>query len=112
MLATRVGDVEIARLGQGSPVLLLHGAMGGWEQALILGRAAIGRAPLEFLAISRPGYLRTPLARSKTPAEQAELCAAVLDSLALLGPPWWPSRAAARAPLNLHSAIPPGAAPW
>lgn len=78
---TRLGAVECERTGQGPAVLLLHGAMGGWDQSLLLGRAAIGPANFEFFALSRPGYLGTPLALGRTPAEQVDLYAAVLDAL-------------------------------
>ncbi len=33
------------------------------------------------MAISRPGYLGTPLSAGRSPQEQADLCAAVLDAL-------------------------------
>ena len=79
---TRLGPVECARTGEGPAVLLLHGAMGGWDQGLILGQAAVG-AGFECVAVSRPGYLGTPLRLGPTPAEQADLCGALLDALAI-----------------------------
>jgi len=83
MLASVRGPVEIARWGEGPPVLLLHGAMGGWDQALLLARAAIGAEGFQFLAISRPGYLRTPVTTGPTHASQGDLSAAVLDALGI-----------------------------
>jgi pimeloyl-ACP methyl ester carboxylesterase len=80
VVETSLGLVEYARRGEGPAVLLLHGAMGGWDQGLILGEAAVG-AGYEFIAVSRPGYLGTPLRLGSTPMEQAELCGAVLDAL-------------------------------
>jgi pimeloyl-ACP methyl ester carboxylesterase len=57
--------------------------MGGYDQGLTLGCAAAGPDGFEFLAVSRPGYLATPLALGRTPEQQADLCAAVLDALAI-----------------------------
>ena len=83
LAATRLGAVECARYGAGPAVLLLHGAMGGWDQGLLLGRATLGAAGHELIAVSRPGYLGTPLDRGREPERQADLCAAVLDSLGI-----------------------------
>jgi len=82
-IETLRGGIEYARSGEGPAVLLLHGAMGGFDQGLLLGRAAAGSTGFEFIAVSRPGYLGTPLALGKTPEEQADLCASVLDALAI-----------------------------
>jgi pimeloyl-ACP methyl ester carboxylesterase len=83
IIGTRRGTVECARTGEGPAVLLLHGAMGGYDQGLILGRSAVGSPAFEYVAVSRPGYLGTPLALGEAPEEQADLCAALLDALAV-----------------------------
>jgi pimeloyl-ACP methyl ester carboxylesterase len=57
--------------------------MGGYDQALLLARAAVGWEGFRFVAISRPGYLGTQLALGREPEEQADLCAAVLDALGI-----------------------------
>jgi pimeloyl-ACP methyl ester carboxylesterase len=80
MLETDRGAVECAESGEGPAVLLLHGGMGGYDQGTLLARAAAGRAGFRFVAISRPGYLATPLECGETPEAQADLCAAVLDA--------------------------------
>lgn len=77
------GVLEFVRRGEGPPVLLLHGAMGGYDQGLVLGETAIGPSGFEFVAVSRPGYLGTPLSMGRTPEEQADRCAELLDSLRL-----------------------------
>jgi pimeloyl-ACP methyl ester carboxylesterase len=77
------GPVEYASFGAGPAVLALHGAMGGYDQGLILARAAVGTPDFHFVAVSRPGYLATPLALGRTPELQADLCAAVLDELGI-----------------------------
>ena len=79
-IAARRGPVEYASLGDGPTVLALHGAMGGYDQGLILART-IGAPGYRFVAVSRPGYLGTPLSAGGTPEEQADLCADLLDAL-------------------------------
>jgi pimeloyl-ACP methyl ester carboxylesterase len=81
VIETTRGPVECTDSGDGPAVLLLHGAMGGFDQSAVLGRAALGDAAFRRIAISRPGYLGTPLAAGPTPEEQADLCAALLDAL-------------------------------
>jgi pimeloyl-ACP methyl ester carboxylesterase len=79
-IRTARGAVEYATLGDGPTVLALHGAMGGWDQALILART-LDPTRFRALALSRPGYLGTPLAAGRSPEEQADLYAAMLDTL-------------------------------
>ena len=57
--------------------------MGGYDQALLLGRAAVGASGFRFIAPSRPGYLGTPFNRERTPENQAELCGLLLDALSI-----------------------------
>lgn len=82
-LETSRGHIECAVCGQGPAVLLLHGAMGGWDQGQLLARTALGSSGFQCIAVSRPGYLGTPLASGETPEQQADLCAAALDELKL-----------------------------
>jgi len=80
---TNRGAVECAITGEGPAVLLLHGAMGGCDQGQLLARAAVGPSRHTFIAVSRPGYLGTPLSSGRTPEEQADLYAGILDSLGI-----------------------------
>jgi pimeloyl-ACP methyl ester carboxylesterase len=61
-------------------VLSLHGAMGGYDQGVLLAETVL-RPRFKCVAISRPGYLATPLNVGPTAQEQADLCADVLDDL-------------------------------
>lgn len=79
---TRHGRVEYAEFGNGPVVLALHGAMGGYDQSLLLART-IGDAGYRYIGVSRPGYLDTPLSSGKTPEQQADLCADLLDILGI-----------------------------
>jgi pimeloyl-ACP methyl ester carboxylesterase len=80
ILATSRGPVEYLDTGTGEIILSLHGAMGGYDQADLLAQT-VGPAHYRYLCLSRPGYLGTPLAAAKTPEEQADLYAEVIDLL-------------------------------
>ena len=82
VVTTSRGCIEYASMGDGPAVLTLHGAMGGYDQGLILART-IGPATYRFVAASRPGYLRTPLASGPSAQGQADLCLALLDALGI-----------------------------
>jgi len=57
--------------------------MGGYDQAVHLGMAALGPVGFACIAPSRPGYLGTSLALGATPEQQADVYAALLDALAI-----------------------------
>lgn len=82
ILTTSRGPIEYLDTGNGPMVLALHGAMGGYDQSYILART-IGDAGYRYLAISRPGYLGTPLSAGRTPEEQADLYAEFIDLLGI-----------------------------
>jgi pimeloyl-ACP methyl ester carboxylesterase len=79
---TKAGKWEYAVAGEGSPVLVIHGAPGGFDQALLFG-AGLREHGWEVIAPSRPGYLRTPLESGLLPVEQADGLVALLDHLAV-----------------------------
>ncbi|MGD2131909.1 MAG: alpha/beta hydrolase [Maricaulaceae bacterium] len=84
VVATALGEIEYAVVGEGVPMLVLHGTPGGYDQALVARRAAPERyAGTMTIAVSRPGYLRTPLSSGATFEEQADLFAALLDELGI-----------------------------
>jgi pimeloyl-ACP methyl ester carboxylesterase len=81
--STSLGAIEYADTGTGPNLLLLHGAMGGSDQGVLLGRSAVGAGAFRFVAVSRPGYLGTPLDNAAAPEQQADLCASLLDALSI-----------------------------
>jgi pimeloyl-ACP methyl ester carboxylesterase len=81
LVETERGTVEVARRGSGYPVLILHGAPGGYDQVLSFGDG--DASEIEVIAPSRPGYLRTPLADDRSPSAQAALFVALLDELGI-----------------------------
>jgi pimeloyl-ACP methyl ester carboxylesterase len=81
-LNTGCGPVEYVSWGEGPAVLAIHGAMGGYDQSALLAET-IGEPRYRYLAVSRPGYLGTPLTSGHTPEQQADLLAAMLDTLGI-----------------------------
>lgn len=80
LAATAFGDIEFADWGSGPPVLLVHGAGGGYDQGLLIGQTFVGEG-YRFIAPSRFGYLRSGIPAGGSPATQADAYAALLDSL-------------------------------
>lgn len=73
------GPIEYAETGEGEPMLVIHGAGGGYDQGLLIGRG-LG-AGFRLIAPSRFGYLRTPVPENSSAAAQADAHAALLDAL-------------------------------
>ena len=80
MLETERGPIQVAREGDGPRVMSIHGSPGGFDQGLVWARH-LRDGGRELIAPSRPGYLRTPLDSGRSPAQQADLYAAMLDAL-------------------------------
>jgi len=80
--ATHSGPIEFADAGAGPPVLVIHGAGGGFDQGLDLGEGLV-RAGFRVIAPSRFGYLRTPLPTDASAEAQADAHAALLDALGI-----------------------------
>ena len=83
VITTERGSVEVAVVGEGVPLLSLHGTPGGYDQGLVGIRAGADNAPENTMtiAVSRPGYRGTPLSSGRTLEEQADLFAALLNEL-------------------------------
>jgi 2-hydroxy-6-oxonona-2,4-dienedioate hydrolase len=80
MAQTRCGPIEYASRGEGAPVLVVHGAGGGFDQGLLIGEPLRG---FRIIAVSRFGYLRTPLPEDASAEAQADAHACLLDALKL-----------------------------
>jgi pimeloyl-ACP methyl ester carboxylesterase len=82
VVQTAKGPIEYADIGHGPPVLITHGDPGGYDQVYqVLKLQHAENGTFRYIVPSRPGYLRTPLSVGKTPREQAEAFAALLDVL-------------------------------
>lgn len=75
---TKCGPIEYASRGEGPPLLVVHGAGGGFDQGLMLGESFPG---FRVIAMSRFGYLRTPLPLDASAEAQAGAHACLLDAL-------------------------------
>jgi pimeloyl-ACP methyl ester carboxylesterase len=80
LVQTPCGPIEYAAAGDGPPVLVVHGAGGGYDQGLDFGQALVP-AGVRIIAMSRFGYLRTPLPPDPSAAAQANAHACLLDAL-------------------------------
>jgi 2-hydroxy-6-oxonona-2,4-dienedioate hydrolase len=82
VIETASGPIEYAEAGEGPVILVVHGAGGGFDQGLeILGPLAA--RGFRLVAISRFGYLRTPLPPDASPTAQAEAHASLMDALGI-----------------------------
>lgn len=79
---TALGPIETAVLGEGRPVLVLHGSPGGIDAAELMSRF-LPRDQFAAILVSRPGYLGTELGERATIDQQADLLAALLDELGI-----------------------------
>lgn len=74
------GLIEYGREGSGRPVLVIHGAGGGYDQGLFVGRELFGSGH-DVIAPSRFGYLRSGVPDRPQPDVQADALAELLDHL-------------------------------
>ncbi len=82
VITTASGPVEYAIAGDGTPVLVVHGAGGGFDQALLMANDLV-ELGYQAIAVSRFGYLRTPLPENASAEAQADAYACLLDALEL-----------------------------
>jgi 2-hydroxy-6-oxonona-2,4-dienedioate hydrolase len=79
---SRFGPIEYAVAGSGEPVLMIHGAGGGFDQGIAFTRRLVGLGH-KIIAPSRFGYLRSSNPAEPTPENQADAFADLLDVLQL-----------------------------
>jgi pimeloyl-ACP methyl ester carboxylesterase len=80
IVTTSVGPIEYTVEGQGPAMLIIHGSPGGYDQGISFSRW-LNIPNFTYIAPSRPGYLNTPLHSGVSPEAQADLYAALLDTL-------------------------------
>ena len=79
---TRHGTLQYAEWGSGPPVIVLHGAGGGFDQGRLLADA-VGGSGYRWIAISRFGYLGSDLPDNPSTSAQAEAMVDLIDHLGL-----------------------------
>lgn len=82
VLGTPCGTIEYAERGSGPPLLVVHGAGGGFDQGLLIGENFVATG-YRTIAPSRFGYLGTPLPDDGGAAAQADAFVCLLDALGL-----------------------------
>jgi pimeloyl-ACP methyl ester carboxylesterase len=82
VIETACGPIEYALVGEGYPVLVVHGAMGGFDQGLWLAQG-FNITQHQVIAVSRFGYLRSPVPADANLDLQADAFASLLDALGI-----------------------------
>ncbi|NJD54005.1 MAG: alpha/beta hydrolase [Candidatus Methanoperedens sp.] len=80
ILKTPAGEIEYSVEGEGTPMLLLHGAGGGFDQGLWMKKVFL-EDKYKFISVSRYGFLRSPIPDNASIKNQAALYSALLDDL-------------------------------
>lgn len=79
---TPCGPIEYATVGNGVPLLVVHGAGGGFDQGLDFAQD-LSRRNIKVVAMSRFGYLRTPLPDDASAAAQADAHLCLMNALGI-----------------------------
>jgi pimeloyl-ACP methyl ester carboxylesterase len=82
VVETDCGPIEYAKIGDGYPVLVVHGAMGGFDQGLWLAKS-FNITNHQVISVSRFGYLRSPIPDNADLNKQADAFAGLLDALGI-----------------------------
>lgn len=82
VIMTSLGQIEYAIAGQGDPIIVIHGAGGGYDQGLLVSEAWVGK-DFQRIAVSRFGYLRSVMPSQPSYAGQADIIAELMDSLSI-----------------------------
>ena len=82
VVETECGTIEYVRMGEGYPVLVVHGTMGGFDQGLLVAKPIVDSG-FQVISVSRFGYLRTPLPENASVDMQADAYACMLDELGI-----------------------------
>jgi pimeloyl-ACP methyl ester carboxylesterase len=82
LIATRCGPIEYQEAGAGVPLLAVHGSGGGYDQGMAFA-GALSHQGIRVIAMSRFGYLRTPMPADSSAAAQADAHVCLLDALGI-----------------------------
>jgi 2-hydroxy-6-oxonona-2,4-dienedioate hydrolase len=82
VVTTRCGPIEYQDAGTGVPLLAVHGSGGGYDQGMAFA-APLARRGIRVIAMSRFGYLRTPMPVDGSASAQADAHVCLLDALGI-----------------------------
>ena len=82
LIGTHCGPIEYQEAGVGTPLLMVHGSGGGHDQGMAFANKLTQRS-IRVIAMSRFGYLRTPMPADASPAAQADAHVCLLDALGI-----------------------------
>src|SRR6202790_3521678 len=82
LIETRCGPIEYQEVGTGVPLLAVHGSGGGYDQGMAFA-GALADHGIGVIAMSRFGYLRTPMPANASAAAQADAHVCLLDALGI-----------------------------
>jgi pimeloyl-ACP methyl ester carboxylesterase len=82
LVTTRCGPIEYQEAGTGVPLLAVHGSGGGYDQGMAFA-GALASQGIRVIAMSRFGYLRTPMPPDASAAAQADAHVCLLDALGI-----------------------------
>jgi len=82
LLVARCGPIEHQESGTGVALLAVHGSGGGHDQGMTFA-AGLARSGIRVIAMSRFGYLRTPMPAGASAAAQADAHVCLLDALGI-----------------------------
>ena len=82
LVDTRCGSIEYQEAGAGVPLLAVHGSGGGHDQGMAFARP-LAQQGIRVIAMSRFGYLGTPMPADASAAAQADAHVCLLDALGI-----------------------------
>ena len=82
LIETRCGPIEVQQSGAGVPLLVVHGSGGGHDQSMAFA-GTLAQRGIRVIAMSRFGYLWTPMPADASAAAQADAHVCLLDALGL-----------------------------
>ncbi len=82
VVTTRCGPIEFQETGSGAPLLAVHGSGGGFDQGMAFA-APLARRGIRVIAMSRFGYLRTPMPADASAEAQTDAHVCLLDALGI-----------------------------
>jgi 2-hydroxy-6-oxonona-2,4-dienedioate hydrolase len=82
VIDTRAGALEFAVVGDGPPLMMIHGTGGGFDQGLLFA-AGLRQRGFRIVAPSRFGYMGSAFPDDASPSHQADVLVDLLDHLGI-----------------------------